>query len=194
MTSTRDKILECARSLFNERGINEVSIADIARAASISKGNLTYHFAKKELIVEALVLRSDQMPALSVATTLEDVVNNLAHMQKVVQDNAFYFRHYAQVAQLVPRVAQQQKKAYAFYRAVMRKSFEELSRRGVLRDHVRAEEIDRTIDAMFMTCVFWLPFSELKGSKDTQQALQQCAFYLELLLNEEGKTRLASLL
>ena len=53
---TRQKILNTAKQLFNERGINEVSIADIASSVGISKGNLTYHFARKEAIVQPLCL------------------------------------------------------------------------------------------------------------------------------------------
>ena len=52
---TRKEILEMSRMLFNERGFNDVSIRDIATALGISNGNLTYHFKRKEEIVEALL-------------------------------------------------------------------------------------------------------------------------------------------
>ena len=38
---TKQKILDTARELFNERGYNAVSLKDIADALNISKGNLT---------------------------------------------------------------------------------------------------------------------------------------------------------
>jgi AcrR family transcriptional regulator len=52
--STRERILEECRSLFNERGPAEVTTAEIAACVGISEGNLHYHFRRKEQIVEAL--------------------------------------------------------------------------------------------------------------------------------------------
>jgi AcrR family transcriptional regulator len=52
--STRDRILEVCRTLFNERGPSEVTTAEIAHAVGISEGNLHYHFRRKEQIVVAL--------------------------------------------------------------------------------------------------------------------------------------------
>ena len=53
-TSTRDRILDVCRTLFNERGPSEVTTAEIAEAVGISEGNLHYHFRRKEQIVIAL--------------------------------------------------------------------------------------------------------------------------------------------
>jgi AcrR family transcriptional regulator len=52
--STRDRILEVCRLLFNERGPAEVTTAEIAQAVGISEGNLHYHFRRKSQIVVAL--------------------------------------------------------------------------------------------------------------------------------------------
>jgi len=52
--STRGRILEVCRHLFNERPPAEVTTAEIAEAVGISEGNLHYHFRRKEQIVVAL--------------------------------------------------------------------------------------------------------------------------------------------
>ena len=49
--STRNDIMDTARRLFSERGYNAVSIQDLADELGISKGNMTYHFRRKEQIV-----------------------------------------------------------------------------------------------------------------------------------------------
>lgn len=51
--TTASKILESARKLFNEQGVESVSVAQIADQIGISTGNLTYHFAKKKDMVAA---------------------------------------------------------------------------------------------------------------------------------------------
>ena len=53
-SSTREKILAVSLRLFNEQGYRNVTMRAIADALSISVGNLTYHFAKKQDIVAAL--------------------------------------------------------------------------------------------------------------------------------------------
>jgi AcrR family transcriptional regulator len=55
--STRERILETALALFNERGVHGVGVRDIARALGMSPGNLQYHFAKKDDLVAALIER-----------------------------------------------------------------------------------------------------------------------------------------
>ncbi len=48
---TRERIVECAEALFNDRGMQDTSIGDIAAAAGISKGTLFYHFKSKDDLV-----------------------------------------------------------------------------------------------------------------------------------------------
>lgn len=48
---TRRAILDMAKTLFSQQGYNAVSIGEIAGALGISKGNVTYHFKRKEDIM-----------------------------------------------------------------------------------------------------------------------------------------------
>lgn len=49
--SAREAIIETSIRLFTENGIHSTSLADIAKAASISKGTLYYHYPAKEHLV-----------------------------------------------------------------------------------------------------------------------------------------------
>jgi len=52
---TRHTILTRAVELFNERGTDAVTTNILAEAASISPGNLYYHFPNKEAIIRAIL-------------------------------------------------------------------------------------------------------------------------------------------
>ena len=55
--STHDAILDRGMQLFNEIGIESVSVNRVAESLGISPGNLTYHFKRKEHLVAALLDR-----------------------------------------------------------------------------------------------------------------------------------------
>ena len=54
MSKTKDKILNSARSLFNQRGVSDVTLRDIAEKVGISIGNLAYHYKNKDFMIAEL--------------------------------------------------------------------------------------------------------------------------------------------
>jgi TetR/AcrR family transcriptional repressor of nem operon len=57
LASTKERIVEAADRLFYEEGFESASIGDIAGAVGISRGNLTFHFATKDEVLEAVIDR-----------------------------------------------------------------------------------------------------------------------------------------
>lgn len=53
--NTKDRILEKSLELFNNQGVHNVGVRDIARALEMSPGNMSYHFPKKEDVILALM-------------------------------------------------------------------------------------------------------------------------------------------
>lgn len=52
--TTRDRIIETARTLFNEQGYGAVSTAALAAACGIAEGNLWYHFKTRRVLLDAI--------------------------------------------------------------------------------------------------------------------------------------------
>jgi AcrR family transcriptional regulator len=60
MADTRERILDATLELWNERGFTAVPVADLAAAAGMSNGNLSYHFPSKRDLVVALYDRAEK--------------------------------------------------------------------------------------------------------------------------------------
>jgi TetR/AcrR family transcriptional repressor of nem operon len=54
-SATRDRVVAAASRLFATRGFAATSIADVAEASGLLKGNLAYYFKTKQLLLEAVV-------------------------------------------------------------------------------------------------------------------------------------------
>lgn len=54
MSKTKERILEKALELLNAQGVAQVSIRSIGDQLNMSPGNLSYHYANVDVIVEAL--------------------------------------------------------------------------------------------------------------------------------------------
>jgi len=54
-TAARARILAAARALFAERGFVACRVADVARRAGMSPGNVYWHFDSKEAILQAIL-------------------------------------------------------------------------------------------------------------------------------------------
>jgi AcrR family transcriptional regulator len=54
-SSTRDRILEVSLDLFGSRGVDAVSLDEIARVVGVRKQTVLYWFASKDELVEAVL-------------------------------------------------------------------------------------------------------------------------------------------
>jgi AcrR family transcriptional regulator len=59
-----DRVLQAARVLFRERGINATGVAELAAAAQVSKRTLYQHFPSKDDVVIAYLRSFEEQPAL----------------------------------------------------------------------------------------------------------------------------------
>jgi AcrR family transcriptional regulator len=53
--SKRDRLVEAARRVFQEQGVESSTLADIAAAADVPLGNVYYYFKTKDELIEAAI-------------------------------------------------------------------------------------------------------------------------------------------
>ena len=83
------ELMAAARQVFDERGVEDAQMEDIAQAAGISKGAIYRHFASKdELRVSTVVVYLDELGAL-----LEDVPRNGDPVEELLDVASTYLRY-----------------------------------------------------------------------------------------------------
>lgn len=99
--TTRERILEASRRLFNERTYAATSLAEIAAHVGITKGNLTYHYPTKyALVVEcakrAREQRREQFRLERPASLAEEYVDTVRVAMEQAREWRFLVRDGAQ--------------------------------------------------------------------------------------------------
>ncbi|WP_083753385.1 TetR/AcrR family transcriptional regulator [Actinosynnema sp. ALI-1.44] len=153
---TRAKVLDAARSLFNEQCTADVSLDDIAEAARISPEDLSYHFRDKPEIIRALfelygrALDGRWYPSKDPAKNVAVMARNLTEMSSLRWDYRFFQREMTLLLRADPRLR-------AAYDAVSERRLSEMrvfAQQLVLQDMVRVPRLPRTLDDLLMAV--WL--------------------------------------
>jgi AcrR family transcriptional regulator len=158
--STRDRILDTCRSLFNERGPADVTTSEIATAVGISEGNLHYHFRRKEQILAALFDRFEA--AIRLAASPDEAWHRRpdAHRQylrgwfNTIWDWRLFYGAgvYRLAPGLQPRLAEITDRG----QAQLRQFLHDLVAAGVLQ--ARPDEIERLVINGWIVGVYWIAY------------------------------------
>ena len=183
----KDDILNAAKALFIAKGYHGVSMQDIADAVGISKGNLTYHFSKKETIMEALISRNGERKHPATPTTLQELDDIFLDMQQAIESNAYYFLHHAELSQLSSKISELQAEAYRESKELFKQGFMRLQESGILREELFPGEYDCAIDTLHMTFIYWQPYSQLCTAENAiGRCRRQAWSILYRFLTEKG--------
>ncbi|MBV7339415.1 TetR/AcrR family transcriptional regulator [Chloroflexi bacterium TSY] len=176
---TRDRILNTARTLFNERGTAAVSTNHIAAALGISPGNLYYHFRNKEEIIAALfeklfatwgersLLPADRLPVLA------DFDAALAATYQLIWEYRFAYREMAVLLQKDPKI-------HAGYLEMRRRGYEgfaalvdTLVHAGVLTRPETEQELIALTELCWIISEQWPINLELSGRAFDADGIQE---------------------
>ena len=120
---------------YNERGYHAVSLRDIADDLSISKGNLTYYFQKKEDLIEACVVRTySTYRKPKTPETLGELKDFLTMLVNGKKDKPYYFRNYSQLADLCPKVYAIQRSVIEDFSDIINEAMQKLTASGIMRE------------------------------------------------------------
>ncbi|EKB49319.1 TetR/AcrR family transcriptional regulator [Cecembia lonarensis] len=167
MSKTKDRILEAAISTFNEHGVANVRLQQIADAADISVGNLAYHFKNKEAIVSHVYdfIFSEFSEILSDYLFIENfqgLDRNLEQYYAFFMKYRFFFTDMFEIERNYPDILEKWHK-YSNRMLLQVKSRIEFDvQRGVLVP--QSDEMNELLSSnIWMSIIFWLPQRILRG-------------------------------
>jgi AcrR family transcriptional regulator len=184
----RERILDTALQLFNERGTAVVSTNHIAAEASISPGNLYYHFRNKEEIIRALFtqLFDAHEHAFEVPKNRAPTFGDLRRLVRLNFDLLLEYRFaYRELAALLRRdeVLRERwldvrRRGYAAFRELIAA----FAAAGVVAVAADAAAVERLADLCWLISEFWLPSLEINGQLiDAAQLERGVALTLQVL-------------
>lgn len=126
---TRQRILDAAAALYQERGVSQTTIPEIARRADVAPGTVLNHFASADELARAVVdevIGSLQLPSAAIFDGLSGVPDRLARLCHELF--AFYDRSeswylvWAREPYGVPAWAEAEATFYAAYDGLVREA------------------------------------------------------------------------
>lgn len=194
--NTKDKILDTALKLFNEKGYDAVTPRDIAAETGISHGNLGYHFKKKEDICLALVNRLNMEIDPIMQSPLGKLYGPemLYNFTVAIFNTSFKYRFFhldiVQITRKIPALKPLFKQVSEQRAETFRQGIKLFAESGFLKTPVDKEQVEYFIRQVLIITKFWLSEAELmfEGKKE-DMILEYGSITYNLfvpLLNEKG--------
>ncbi|MDA5632917.1 MULTISPECIES: TetR/AcrR family transcriptional regulator [Rhizobium/Agrobacterium group] len=201
---TRDRILDAALELFNGRGPDRVTTAEIALAVDINEGNLYYHFRTKEALVLALFARFEA-DAMMLVTTVDGADEGAAATYagflrqwfSLVWNYRFLFRDLVGLIALAPSLVEPVRTISAAMRLAVGDIVGRMQKAGLVT--IPESERDAVLTNLWIVSTYWAAYLNLQegvsefGQQQLDWGLQQVSSLFRPYLSAEAVAELEAL-
>ncbi len=163
--TTRERVLQTCRRLFNERGPSAVTTAEIAAAVGINEGNLYYYFKKKEQIVLALFDQFEaalaELGQAQLAGRGRDPADDdgLMAFFKLAWDWRFFYRDAPTLYQIAPELRSRNKSAAQSSHERTRRLLQHMVEQGRLI--ANPVVLERLVVNTWIVATFWIEYLQV---------------------------------
>ncbi|MCB0569368.1 MAG: TetR/AcrR family transcriptional regulator [Phaeodactylibacter sp.] len=196
--NTKGRILARAIALFNDQGVYQVGVRDIARELGISPGNLSYHFPKKEdLINEIMKLLSEENDQcykhfFSGEVSLYRYLKLLRSIYNVQYTYRCIYLNIVEISKNMRAIGFDYQAVALRRAASLERIFAMLAEQGGLRPDLDAAEIATQVRFMSLINRFWLSeaamqFHPLNPEEAISHYLRLVAYHLKAAVTEKGQ-------
>lgn len=170
--STKDRILQTARKMFNERRYGKVTLAMLAEELKMAKGNLWYHFNDKRSLLEVLSEQFVELDGLrrqirpvkgrvldSYIEFLRALATEMREFRFLFRDQADYGEHSDIMLEQLPLIYDESQAQFsAFFRAMKQEKLLDIE-----GDRIEALALNATLVIRYN-----LDFARERGVLDTE--------------------------
>lgn len=176
MSATKEKILDTALRLFNQNGIDSVTIRHIAQEMGISHGNLQYHYANTNIIIQELYNRLvagfDALLLAAPAQVTDEITffkEGARTSFQLIYEYRFIYLHFVEIGRRIPAITKHYRQNLKGREPQMMQLFALMREKGILRKDIPDDILKLLVHQIFIVCDFWLSSNEitlqLKGKK-----------------------------
>lgn len=192
-SSTKQRILDSAVSLFNQQGIANVRLMQISDETGISVGNLAYHYKNKEAIVEAVYGQlfeefADVLTVYMNDASLLDFDNQITAYYEFFRRNRFYLSNLFEIEKNYPAIHSKWQRNISKMIIQLRKRLDFLVDASIIHNEEEEGDFDYLAQAIWTTMVFWIP-QQVMRSKSLRNDLYRRAVWSLLVpfFTKKGK-------
>lgn len=165
---TKQKIIGAAIQLFNDQGLANVRLKQIATATGISVGNLAYHYKNKDAIVSEVygVVFEEFSTILAnflIEPNLPDFNRQLERYFQFFNQYHFYLIDLFEIERSFPAINRQWQKHVGKMLLQIRKRLDFWAKKGLLQAEPATGRYDLLTNNIWMSIVFWIPQQILTG-------------------------------
>lgn len=198
--TTKQKILNTSLRLFNERGLMDTTIRNIAQELKISSGNLNYHFRYKEEIIEALYFELTDKIVVSINKLPKENLD-LAHFYKTIgavkkgmYEYRFIYRSLFKILSNNTKIRQHYLEMSQERSKIFIELFENWQKEGIIKKQEFKDEYKRLHKRIVIIREGWINNLDLVNMTSTEGIAYFSDLIFEIIypyLSEKGKKEYA---
>ena len=170
MSATKERILATSVELFNEKGLVNVTMRDIAAELEMSLGNLTYHFKKKDELMEAvheriITERNSLMENVQMIPSIANIHSQLVPLLQLYERYRFFHQDILEVMRAYPKIAEMQREhinnQITYIKAIIDYSIGS----GNMKQETIPGQYAQLAESVWMLLTFWLTQREVRNQQ-----------------------------
>ncbi|GAB3506109.1 TetR/AcrR family transcriptional regulator [Emticicia fontis] len=166
--TTKQRILQTSLHLFNQYGIDAVTVRHIAKELGMSHGNLCYHFpntdAIAETLYEQLIAELNQVieePAVFSTTNLRAFYKLCAFVFEKLYNYKFLIQDFISITRRNPGLKQKHRDLLTSRRIFLRIGIDAGIQAGFLKPDIIEGQYENFFNQLFIIGDFWLASAEI---------------------------------
>lgn len=194
---TKEKILVAALKLFNEEGIDVITIRHIAKEMDISHSNIQYYFKNADEIIATIftdhINELDELPVFtdSDKTDLQAFKASVITVLEHIYQYRFIYIHFVTIARRMPEIREVYLQRYNMRNKQFLELFKAYERSGIVRKDIPDTVWKGLVQNIYIIGDFWISANEVTTQLKGKKAVSHyAALFMQIFypyLTEKGK-------